>query len=230
MLIKFLSRVFFLLQYEAQLSRLKAEQTIVQDQMIRDRVTVERLETLLDQTRQESINAQANNQELQNEISRLKQRLSELQSKLYVWLRYFLYCLFFTTSFYIHFLIITDRQNPRSSESIRIKRRNIISKSPSSVDKLPTRDSIAQEGKKRLAGISLQQPKLRTYIYSFSRVFPHDLWSLVHHCPFSNPRDSQEPTVLLHAKSFQDRTISPHPSDIRSSNDKNTSSNASMSR
>ncbi|XP_011329038.2 centrosomal protein of 135 kDa isoform X2 [Ooceraea biroi] len=68
--------------YEAQLSRLKAEQTIVQDQMSRDRVTVERLETLLDQARQESINAQATNQELQNEISRLKQKVSELQNKL----------------------------------------------------------------------------------------------------------------------------------------------------
>ncbi|XP_071559650.1 uncharacterized protein [Temnothorax nylanderi] len=68
--------------YEAQLSRLKAEQSIVQDQIARDRVTVERLETLLDQARQESINAQATNQELQNEISRLKQKVSELQSKL----------------------------------------------------------------------------------------------------------------------------------------------------
>ncbi|XP_011647939.1 centrosomal protein of 135 kDa isoform X2 [Pogonomyrmex barbatus] len=69
-------------QYEAQLSRLQAEQTIVQDQITRDRVTVERLETLLDQARQESINAQATNQELQNEISRLKQKVSDLQSKL----------------------------------------------------------------------------------------------------------------------------------------------------
>ncbi|XP_077254913.1 uncharacterized protein LOC143893424 isoform X2 [Temnothorax americanus] len=68
--------------YEAQLSRLKAEQSIVQDQIARDRVTVERLETLLDQARQESVNAQATNQELQNEISRLKQKVSELQSKL----------------------------------------------------------------------------------------------------------------------------------------------------
>lgn len=84
MLTRFLNRVLFLSQYEAQLSRLKAEQSIVQDQMTRDHVTLERLETLLDQTRQESINAQANNQELQNEISRLKQRVSELQTKLYV--------------------------------------------------------------------------------------------------------------------------------------------------
>ncbi|KAL0118049.1 hypothetical protein PUN28_009021 [Cardiocondyla obscurior] len=68
--------------YEAQLSRLKTEQSIVQDQITRDRVTVERLETLLDQSRQESINAQTTNQELQNEISRLKQKVSELQSKL----------------------------------------------------------------------------------------------------------------------------------------------------
>ncbi|XP_036150015.1 centrosomal protein of 135 kDa isoform X2 [Monomorium pharaonis] len=68
--------------YEAQLSRLKTEQSIIQEQITRDRVTVERLETLLDQARQESINAQATNQELQNEISRLKQKVSELQSKL----------------------------------------------------------------------------------------------------------------------------------------------------
>ncbi|XP_025989831.1 centrosomal protein of 135 kDa isoform X2 [Solenopsis invicta] len=68
--------------YEAQLSRLKVEQSVVQEQITRDRVTVERLETLLDQARQESINAQTTNQELQNEISRLKQKVSELQSKL----------------------------------------------------------------------------------------------------------------------------------------------------
>lgn len=52
--------------------------------MTRDRVTVERLETLLDQARQESIDAQTTNQELQNEIARFKQKISELQSKLYV--------------------------------------------------------------------------------------------------------------------------------------------------
>ncbi|KYQ59569.1 hypothetical protein ALC60_01410 [Trachymyrmex zeteki] len=68
--------------YEAQLLRLQAEQSIVQDQITRDRVTVERLETLLNQARQESINAQTTNQELQNEVSRLKQKVSELQSKL----------------------------------------------------------------------------------------------------------------------------------------------------
>ncbi|XP_029664442.1 centrosomal protein of 135 kDa-like isoform X1 [Formica exsecta] len=68
--------------YDAQVSKLKAEQSIMQEQMTRDRVIVERLETLLDQARQESINAQATNQELQNEISRLKQKVSELQNKL----------------------------------------------------------------------------------------------------------------------------------------------------
>lgn len=51
--------------------------------MTRDRVTMDRLETLLDQARQESIDAQTTNQDLQNEIARLKQRISELQSKLY---------------------------------------------------------------------------------------------------------------------------------------------------
>lgn len=73
------------------MSRLKAEQSIVHEQITRDRVTVERLETLLDQARQESINAQATNQELQNEISRLKQKVSELQSKLYVSLLFLLF-------------------------------------------------------------------------------------------------------------------------------------------
>nr|XP_012228872.1 PREDICTED: centrosomal protein of 135 kDa isoform X3 [Linepithema humile] len=68
--------------YEAQLSRLKTEHSVIQEQVTRDRVTVERLETLLDQARQESIDAQAANQELQNEIARLKQKVSELQSKL----------------------------------------------------------------------------------------------------------------------------------------------------
>ncbi|EGI66649.1 Centrosomal protein of 135 kDa [Acromyrmex echinatior] len=68
--------------YEVQLSRLQAEQSIVEDQITRDRVTVERLETLLNQARQESINAETSNQELQNEVSRLKQKVSELQSKL----------------------------------------------------------------------------------------------------------------------------------------------------
>lgn len=77
--------VFIFAQYEAQLSRLKAEQSVAEDQMTRDRVTVERLETLLDQARHESINAQTTNQELQNEIARLKQRISELQSKLYAY-------------------------------------------------------------------------------------------------------------------------------------------------
>lgn len=65
-----------------QITKLKTDQTILQDQINRDRVTVERLEMLLNQARQESITMQTNNQELQNEISRLKQNMSELQNKL----------------------------------------------------------------------------------------------------------------------------------------------------
>lgn len=65
-----------------QIAKLKAEQAVIQDQMTKDRATVERLEMLLDQARQESITAQANNQELQNEMSRLRQKMSELQTKL----------------------------------------------------------------------------------------------------------------------------------------------------
>ncbi|XP_011297074.1 centrosomal protein of 135 kDa isoform X2 [Fopius arisanus] len=69
-------------QYEAQISRLRAEQNIVQEQMNRDHLTVDRMEALLDQARQESLDCQTHNQELQNEMARLKQRVCELQNKL----------------------------------------------------------------------------------------------------------------------------------------------------
>lgn len=65
-----------------QITKLKAEQAAIHDQMSKDCATVERLEMLLDQARQESITVQANNKELQNEVSRLRQKMSELQSKL----------------------------------------------------------------------------------------------------------------------------------------------------
>ncbi|XP_043502360.1 centrosomal protein of 135 kDa [Polistes fuscatus] len=69
-------------QYDTQLVRLRTEQSVIQDQMDRDRATIERLEALLDQARQESIKVQTTNQELQNEMSRLKQKISELQTTL----------------------------------------------------------------------------------------------------------------------------------------------------
>ncbi|XP_024940651.1 uncharacterized protein LOC107267564 isoform X3 [Cephus cinctus] len=69
-------------QCEAQLTRLKAEQNMVQDQMDRDHAAVDRLEVLLSQARQESMNTQTANQELQNEMTRLKQKITELQTKL----------------------------------------------------------------------------------------------------------------------------------------------------
>ncbi|XP_043584009.1 centrosomal protein of 135 kDa-like isoform X1 [Bombus pyrosoma] len=69
-------------QYDMQITKLKAEQAVIHDQMSKDCATVERLEMLLDQARQESITVQANNQELKNEVSRLRQKMSELQSKL----------------------------------------------------------------------------------------------------------------------------------------------------
>ncbi|XP_063979260.1 centrosomal protein of 135 kDa isoform X4 [Diachasmimorpha longicaudata] len=69
-------------QYESQIARLRAEQNIVQEQMNRDHVTVDRMQDMLDQARQESIDCQAHNQELQNEMTRMKQRVSELQNKL----------------------------------------------------------------------------------------------------------------------------------------------------
>ncbi|KAK9309933.1 hypothetical protein QLX08_000568 [Tetragonisca angustula] len=69
-------------QYDMQITKLKTEQTVIQDQMTKDRATVERLQMLLDQARQESITVQTNNQELQNEMARLRQKMSELQNKL----------------------------------------------------------------------------------------------------------------------------------------------------
>lgn len=74
--------MFNCFQYDMQIAKLKAEQAIIQDQMNRDRAMVEKLEMLLDQARQESMTTQTNNQELQNEVSRLKQKMSELQNKL----------------------------------------------------------------------------------------------------------------------------------------------------
>lgn len=61
---------------------MRTEQNVVQDQMNRDRATVERLEKLLEQARQESINTEATNQELKSEMARLKAKIAELQSKL----------------------------------------------------------------------------------------------------------------------------------------------------
>lgn len=55
---------------------------MVQDQMSRDNAAVDRLETMLSQARQESMSNQATNQELQNEMSRLKQKTNDLQTKL----------------------------------------------------------------------------------------------------------------------------------------------------
>lgn len=150
------------------MSRLKAEQSIIQEQMTRDRVTVERLETLLDQARQESINAQATNQELQNEISRLKQKVSELQNKLYASyyiILFYYFCITFKSTF-----SFTDPQNLQSLGSIRIKRQNIVNRSVSSVDRSPMKDLIVREKKNRVAGILLRSLKMLTLIFSPSRI------------------------------------------------------------
>lgn len=145
------------------MSRLKAEQSIVQDQIARDRVTMERLETLLDQSRQECINAQATNQELQNEISRLKQKVSDLQSKLYVPLSsLFLHYMF------LHFLMITVHQSLQNFDSIRIKRRNTANRSASSVGKSPMRGLIVLERKKKVAGILSLKMFDREFIFAVS--------------------------------------------------------------
>lgn len=117
------SSVLTLAQYEAQLSKLKAELTILEDQMTRDRVTVERLEALLDQARQESINAQTTNQELQNEIVRLRQKVAELQSKLYVSFGYV-----FVPCFYIMRYIIL-LSSPAIIQIVRIRGAETVSES-----------------------------------------------------------------------------------------------------
>ncbi|XP_008547784.1 centrosomal protein of 135 kDa isoform X2 [Microplitis demolitor] len=71
-----------IVQYETKLSRVKVEQNLVQDQKSRDYVTIDRLQMLLDQARRESVECQKNNQELLNEIDRMKQRINDLQNKL----------------------------------------------------------------------------------------------------------------------------------------------------
>lgn len=129
--------------------------------MTRDRVTMERLEILLDQARQESINAQATNQELQNEISRLKQKVSELQSRLYA-SHYDHITICILLFLYHHFIFtfpFTGRQNPQSLGSIRIKRRNIAGRLVSSVGRSPMRGSTVRERKNRVAGIVLRSLK-----------------------------------------------------------------------
>jgi len=138
-------------------------------------VTVERLETLLNQARQESINAQTTNQELQNEVSRLKQKVSELQSKLYVslflyththththtrararaYMSTYIHILFLFFLYYIMCLHLTiiDHQNLQNLNSIRIKRRSTANRSVSSVGKSPMRGLTVQERRKKVAGI-----------------------------------------------------------------------------
>lgn len=70
------------LQYEVQLSRYRSEQEIFQDQMNKDHVQIDRLEKLLEEARKETMDCQSNCRELQHEVSKLKKKVSELQSKL----------------------------------------------------------------------------------------------------------------------------------------------------
>lgn len=110
-----------------QIAKLKAEQAVVQDQMTKDRATVERLEMLLDQARQESITAQTANQELQNEMSRLRQK-----------------CL----NFKLNYL-----QNQQNFDNIKLKLLSILNKLVNFVDKLQMKDLIAREKKKKIVGL-----------------------------------------------------------------------------
>ncbi|KAF7998336.1 hypothetical protein HCN44_009734 [Aphidius gifuensis] len=69
-------------RYETEISHLKTEQNMIQDQITRDNAAVCRLEKMLEQSRHECMETQTINQELQNEISRLKERVCELQNRL----------------------------------------------------------------------------------------------------------------------------------------------------
>lgn len=68
--------------YEAQISKLENEQKAANDQRNRDRAAVDSLEKLLEQETRNSMECRRLNQELQNEIGRLKERVSDLQNKL----------------------------------------------------------------------------------------------------------------------------------------------------
>lgn len=158
------------------MSRLKAEQSIVQEQMTRDRVTVERLETLLDQARQESINAQATNQELQNEISRLKQKVSELQSKLYAshYITFVSYYLYITLHIFSY----------RSSESAELRQyQNQAAEYSKQISELRRQvtnerfDRARKEEQSRRYFIAIVEDA-RVYLFSLVCVFSH----LVEYC------------------------------------------------
>ncbi|KAK0096265.1 hypothetical protein PV326_005916 [Microctonus aethiopoides] len=68
--------------YEAQINKLENEQKAASDQRNRDRAEVDSFEKLLEQETRNSMECRRLNQELQNEISRLKERVSDLQNKL----------------------------------------------------------------------------------------------------------------------------------------------------
>lgn len=184
--------------------------------MTRDRVTVERLETLLDQARQESINAQATNQELQNEISRLKQKVSELQNKLYV----SLYCVILLPLYYIEVYVFFYR----SSESAELRQyQNQAAEYSKQISELRRQvtnerfDRARKEEQSRRYFIAIAK---NAYVYlfpssaHFSRVlsiFIRILSTVI----VSKFRDSKESTILHRQKPLHDRAILPQ-SDVRS--------------
>lgn len=201
------------------MSRLKAEQSIVQEQMTRDRVTVERLETLLDQARQESMNAQATNQELQNEISRLKQKVSELQNKLYA-------SHYITLFYYLYITLRSLRFFYRSSESAELRQyQNQAAEYSKQISELRRQvtnerfDRARKEEQSRRYFIAIAK-NAHVYLFSSSvhlisrvlSIFIRILSIVI----VSKFRDFKESTILCRQKPFHDRAILPQ-SNVRPS-------------
>ncbi|KAF2883200.1 hypothetical protein ILUMI_22975 [Ignelater luminosus] len=69
-------------QIDRDVLRLRRESETLQDTLSRDRMTLENVEKLLSEARQENVQLQLYNQELNSEIRALKEKIEELQSRL----------------------------------------------------------------------------------------------------------------------------------------------------
>ncbi|XP_066998908.2 centrosomal protein of 135 kDa [Anabrus simplex] len=67
---------------EHELTRLREEQELMQDHLSKDRASISSLEALLATSRQETVDQKLQNQELQTEVTRLRQKVDDLQRKL----------------------------------------------------------------------------------------------------------------------------------------------------
>lgn len=72
---------------DKNVAKLRRESETLQNTMAHDRHTVDGLEKLLAECRQENVDQTLINQELQAEIQRLKHKIQELHSKLYVFFK-----------------------------------------------------------------------------------------------------------------------------------------------